>query len=84
MMRCLTFAVILSLGLVSEVSSEDLSNGWGPDYAWVDSLEAAQDQAIQEWKPIMLIIHKSWCGACKSLKSLFAKDNEVNIDKVSL
>ena len=81
-MKYLIFAVIPSPGLLSEVSSEDLSNGWGPDYAWVDSLEAAEEQAIQEWKPIMLIIHKSWCGACKNLKSLFAKDSEVNIDKV--
>ena len=36
--------------VVGPVSAEDLSNGWGTDYAWVDTLEAAQNKAIQQWK----------------------------------
>ena len=38
--------------VLSQVSSEvqDLSNGWGSDYAWQDSLEAAQNKAKLQWK----------------------------------
>merc|ERR1711874_418932 len=72
LMLIISVAVVVRRG-----STEDLSNGWGADYAWVDTMEAAQNKAIQQWKPIMFIIHKSWCGACKKLKSLFANDDEV-------
>ena len=44
--------LILSLVIVIQVSSEDqdLSNGWGSDYAWLDNLEAAQNKANLQWK----------------------------------
>jgi len=74
---CLISVLVLALSVECEVPSSDLSNGWGPHYAWIDTLEAAQNKAITQWKPVMLIIHKSWCGACKKLKSLFANDDEV-------
>ena len=43
----LVISVVVVMG---PVSTEDLSNGWGTDYAWVDTLEAAQNKAIQQWK----------------------------------
>lgn len=53
-----------------------LSRGWNDDIPWV-SLEAALDIAKKENKPIFLLIHKSWCHACKSLRPKFAKAKEI-------
>eukprot|EP00092_Neocalanus_flemingeri_P003456 GFUD01003705.1.p1 GENE.GFUD01003705.1~~GFUD01003705.1.p1 ORF type:complete len:163 (-),score=35.51 GFUD01003705.1:270-758(-) len=75
-MTVFSIATVLSF-LLTITSSEDISNGWGSQYSWVNSLEAAKSQAISEQKPLMLIIHKSWCGACKKLKALFSTDQEI-------
>ena len=43
--------------------------GFGDDINWVkwdDAIEAALDQQ----KPIFLLIHKQWCHACKGRKRL--------------
>ena len=47
----LVISVVVVMG---PVSTEDLSNGWGTDYAWVDTLEAAQNKAIQQWKWVVV------------------------------
>ncbi|XP_021373424.1 thioredoxin domain-containing protein 12-like [Mizuhopecten yessoensis] len=52
---------------ISLVFSNELARGWGDGIAWV-KLDDGLTQAKTENKPMMLIIHKSWCGACKSLK----------------
>jgi hypothetical protein len=43
---------------------EDVSHGLGNHIEWV-KLEEGLIQAKDEDKPLMLIIHKSWCGACR-------------------
>jgi protein-disulfide reductase (glutathione) len=62
-----TFTVLLavvSLLASSFVDGEDNSHGFGDDLPWV-KWENARDVAKMQRKPIMLIIHKSWCGACQ-------------------
>ncbi|XP_015754777.1 PREDICTED: protein disulfide-isomerase A5-like [Acropora digitifera] len=39
-------------------------NGWGKDIKWY-SVEEGFEKAKESKTPVMLIVHKSWCGACK-------------------
>ena len=61
-------------------SKANESNGLGDHIdwqIWQDGLSLAKETG----KPLMLILHKSWCPACKSLKPKFAGSEE--IDKLS-
>lgn len=52
-------------------SAGGLARGWGDSYSWTpyaDAFAAAQAQD----KPILLVIWKTWCGACKALRPAFA------------
>ena len=63
---CLLIFALFALTKISVVSGEDgsLSNGLGDNYDWV-TLSDGYEIAKEQRKPLMLIIHKSWCGACK-------------------
>lgn len=52
-------------------------NGFGKDYVWAGSLESGVQIATHHHKPLMVIIHKSWCKACKNLKPKFATSPEI-------
>ena len=39
--------------------------GYGKDIDWM-TLEAGLKEAKEKSKPIFLLIHKTWCGACRS------------------
>lgn len=51
-----------------------LAHGFGDDIAWV-KWEDAVELALEKDKPIFLLIHKSWCHACKALKKTFQQSN---------
>jgi len=41
------------------------------------SLEDARQMSTSQEKPIMLVVHKTWCGACKRLGPQFADSKEI-------
>ncbi|KAG8222805.1 hypothetical protein J437_LFUL005011 [Ladona fulva] len=65
------FLFTLLLVIVNSRAGEAPDNGLGNQYDW-QTLEEGLLKAKSTKKPLMLVIHKSWCGACKALKPKFA------------
>lgn len=63
--------------LVALTRANQYSNGWGDDIEWAAGLDEAIAESEKTEKPLMLVIHKSWCGACKSLKPKFAESKKI-------
>ena len=53
-----------------------LSNGFGDDIEWKPWSEALE-LAKETEKPILVLLHKTSCPACKSFKTVFAKSKEI-------
>ncbi|XP_059483751.1 thioredoxin domain-containing protein 12-like isoform X2 [Neocloeon triangulifer] len=75
----LSVLVSLLLLIIAEAAKVD-DAGFGSQYDW-HSLEDGYVEAEKTGKPIMFVMHKSWCGACKALKPQFAKS--ASIEKLS-
>jgi len=73
----IVLVAFVQMGASEDAGDTDISNGWGTRYSWVSGLEVAKEEAQAKHKPMMVILHRSWCGACKNLKSLFQDDAEV-------
>ncbi|KAK5965861.1 ThioredoXin Domain Containing protein [Trichostrongylus colubriformis] len=60
-----------------KTSKADLSNGFRTDIDWVhwdNAIGVAKDLN----KPIFLLIHKTWCGACKGLQREFSNSPKMS------
>jgi protein-disulfide reductase (glutathione) len=68
--------ILFLLAAVGAFAEQDLSNGMGSSINWV-AWGDAKAVAAEQNKPIMLVIHKSWCGACKQLKPKFAASTDI-------
>ena len=65
---CLALSACVLLGVLGadNVNDGGKGHGFGEGYDW-RPLNEGLNLAKSQNKPVMLVIHKSWCGACKSL-----------------
>lgn len=50
---------------------------FGTNLKWETSLEAGLGKMKTTRRPGMLVVHKSWCGACRGLKPKFEASKEI-------
>merc|ERR1711916_356240 len=53
------------------------SRGFDDDIEWLNSIEEGKAASAETGKPLVVLIHKTWCGACKNLKRVFAGSSKV-------
>ena len=74
-MRTSLLAVAL-FGIICLSAANEWSRGFGENVNWV-SFEEGKKISKETGKPQLLLIHKTWCGACKRLKGSFSDDSAV-------
>ena len=53
-----------------------IGRGFGEYIQWV-KWEKSIELAAEQKKPVMMIIHKTWCGACSALKPIIAQSRPI-------
>ena len=77
---CAFAAIILILPILTAAADDE---SWNDNIAWLQWDEAVA-RAKDEGKPILLLIHRKWCGACKALRPKFAASKEIEALSESL
>ena len=72
---CSVMIVCCLAVMVNSSANNALARGFGDNVDWV-SYEVGLEQAKETGKPMMILLHKAWCGACKSLKPKVAASKE--------
>ncbi len=52
------------------------ADGWNDAIAW-RGFEEGLREAKQDQRPVMMVVHTSWCPKCRSLKAVFNTDPQI-------
>jgi protein-disulfide reductase (glutathione) len=72
-----TMIGLIGLTFLLTVVSAGESRGFNDKIAWLNSIAEAKKVSAESNKPVFVLIHKTWCGACKALKSVFAGSDKI-------
>nr|XP_018913481.1 PREDICTED: thioredoxin domain-containing protein 12-like isoform X1 [Bemisia tabaci] len=71
-----SLALVSALITLQDAARESIDGGFGPNIKWYNSLEEGILAAQSDMRPIMVIVHRSWCPACKKLKPELVNSRE--------